>query len=135
MILYKINNKLSLLLIFSHINMWYCKHYKILWASTEVFVDWRKQKAIWWCFCFFVLFCFFCRFCDCLSVYTQMIIDFKDFLFAFPWWPHGPDQGTSKSQRCGKVYFPLFWWWVLSKTRLWKINHCVNHAVPVSLFI
>ena len=30
-----------------------------------------------------------------------------------------------------KVYSPLFWWWVLSKMRLWKINHCVNHVVPV----
>ena len=41
--------------------------------------------------------------------------------------------GTSKSQRCGKIYFPLFWWWVLSKMRLWKINYCVNQAMPVSI--
>ena len=36
--------------------------------------------------------------------------------------------------RCGKVYFPLFWWWVLSKMRLRKINH-VCQLRGASLYI
>ena len=47
---------------------------------------------------------------------------------------------TRKSQRCGKIYFPLLWYygdeccpkwdfWV------WKLNYCVNHMVPVQYYI
>ena len=61
----------------------------------------------------------FWSFCDC---YIQIIIDLMSFLLLFL--DNHMVLGTSKlkSQRCGKVYFPLFWWWVLSKMRLWKIN-------------
>ena len=82
-------------------------------------VDWRKQKIG-------DLMMFFA---DFVIVSIKMIIDFKNFLSAFL--DDHIVQLTSTSQRSEKVYFPLFWWCVLSKMRLWKINHCVNHAVPV----
>ena len=30
-------------------------------------------------------------FANFVTVYIKMIVDFKNFLFAFPWWPHGAE--------------------------------------------
>ena len=56
----------------------------------------------------------------CFAVYVAVLLAFRA-------------QANHIHQRYGKVYFPLFWWWVLSKMRLWKIKHCVDHAVQVSI--
>ena len=72
----------SFVVIFLSDKTSYCKHY--LWASTEVFVDWRKQRIS------YLMMFFLPNFDHLVIVYIKMIIDFKNFLLAFPWRPHDP---------------------------------------------
>ena len=62
-----------------------------------------------------------------------MIINFKNFLFAFPWRPHGP--GHKLITKVWKSIFPLFCWWVLSKMRLWIKLTIVSITQWQSLYI
>ena len=81
-------------------------------------------------FFFFFLFSFlFFWFLIIFWLLEIYLFDFINLYFAFAWRPILfrfclMVQGTSKSQRCGKVlkYFPLFWWWVLSKMSLEKLT-------------
>ena len=81
-----------------------------LLMSIHWSVCWLKKTENKWLIWFYCHFFFF--FLIILWLFTiKMIIDFKNFLLAFPWRPHGPGRKqitNSGSQRCGKVYFPLF---------------------------
>ena len=45
-------------------------------------IEENRKQVIWWCF-----FAEVWSFCDCLH---KNDLDFKNFLLAFPWRPHGP---------------------------------------------
>ena len=84
-------------------------------------------------FCIY-LFIYLFIFCLADFVFVTIYIKWSSILRTF-YLLFLDDQGTSKSQRCGKnVYFPLtLFWCSCPKWDFEKLTkHCVNHTVPSS---
>ena len=88
-----------------------------------------KSDLMMFLFCF-VLFCFFLPILWGIVIVVNIkIIYFLSFLFTFPWRPYGP--GPKQITKVRKRIFSTVL--VMSDAQTLKIDHCVNHAVPVSV--
>ena len=105
--------------------MSHCKHY--LWASTEMFVDWRKQKIS----DLMMFFAEFWSFYDCLHKNDDCFKElFTCFSLTTTW-----SRAQANHKGVEKYIFHCFGKWVLSKIRLWKINQMLWQSCGASLYI